>query len=118
MKKKSVIDAGELRYKFSLYQKVLTTDELSGSVTVPTLIGTLWGSLRPAYAYESTRWAAQRMEVSHVLTVRAVPNLTISSTSHYLVLGARVFNVTGVVDVDEANRKLTIYCLETEGGSK
>ena len=118
MKKKYAIAAGALNVLLSLYEKVQAEDELAGRTVTPTLVGTMWASVRPVYAYEAARWAAQRMEVSHIISVRAIPSIAISSTKHYFMFGSRTFNITGVTDVEEAGRKLTIYCAETEGGAK
>lgn len=72
---------------------------------------TVWAEIRPATARDLERvvGATVQSSASHLVRMRYHPAVTTQSQFRF---GARVFNVTGVQNVDERNVELVIACQE------
>ena len=98
-----------LRSRLTLETPVDTTDDNGGVTRTYAASGMLWGDITPAGA--SDRFLAERMEqaITHTIRLRFRPDIT---GAMRLRLGARVFFIHGVEDIDERHRFTVCRCEE------
>lgn len=111
-KKKATVAAGELSVWATLRKLATTSDGSGGRQEVPTDVASMWIGVRPAYAYEAERLKSLRTEVTHIVTIRYTGTI---DNRMWFEFNNRRLNIQGKVNVEEADRKLTVYCLELEG---
>jgi SPP1 family predicted phage head-tail adaptor len=105
------IDAGSLRYLFSIYRRGVADDGGGGQESDWTLVDTQYGSLAPVSA--SQRFQAMKLEMSitHKIVMRWSNLITIDSDVK-LVHSGREFNVRSVINVEERDRFIEIMADE------
>jgi SPP1 family predicted phage head-tail adaptor len=98
----------------SIQQRSATIDALGDISDSWTTLITAHAEVRPLSARELFAAQATQSQVSHQVTVRYRPELaTPQAAATYRVLfGARVFDVHGVMNIDERNREIRMMCSE------
>lgn len=102
-------DPGQYRHRFTLLAPSWTTDAVGQRIGTFTAAGTVTASLRPLNAREVARNRIATVETTHEIRTRHRTDVT---TDHRLQLGARVFEITGVQDVEERRAELLISAVE------
>ena len=105
----STIAIGGLRSRLTLETPVDITDDNGGVTRSYAALAVLWGKILPAKS--SDRFAAERMEqsISHAVRLRWRADIT---GAMRLRLGARIFLIHGVEDVNERHRYSLCQCEE------
>lgn len=84
-------------------------DGRGGYTQVPTPLSPsqVWAEIKPATARDLERRMASTVQstASHIVTMRYHPQV---NTTTRITFGTRVFNVTGVQNIDERNVELVI----------
>lgn len=109
------MQAGLLNRRITIQSPSATQDEY-GQLTPQwdDLIHT-WASIRAATSKEVFAASGFTSEVSHIITIRYRPAVTIRSKYRALFNG-RVFNIQTVTDPDESKAQLKLLCLEINDG--
>lgn len=111
-----MIHAGELRHKVTIKSRSSSLDSDYGgqSTTWSTTVLTAWAKIRPLSARET--FAAQQFatEVSHVIHLRYDSSLSDPKAvaAMRVEFGSRIFNIHGVINVDERDTELQLLCSE------
>jgi head-tail adaptor len=105
---------GERRHLVTLQNPGAPVADDSGGYTQPwtdLAPATVWVSLQPAFARDVEYLAAGTVAASatHLVTGPYHPGVT---TQTRLVLGARIFHVTGVGNPEERNVEMILLCQE------
>jgi SPP1 family predicted phage head-tail adaptor len=107
--KASLINASELRHRVT-FQRTKQTEDTAGGFTESWIdIASVWAKIEPVKSYE--RFVAMQTEthVSHKITIRYNKDVT---TAKRMLFDGRVFDITGVVNVNEDNIAMVITAIE------
>ena len=98
-----------LRSRLTLEAPVDVPDDTGGVSRSYAAAGNVWGQILPAKGID--RFVGERMEesITHAIRLRFQPGLTAAMR---LRLGARVFLIHGVEDIDEHRRFVMCQCEE------
>ena len=98
-----------LRSRLTLEAPVDVPDDTGGTSRSYLATGSFWGQISPAQGTD--RFIGERMEesITHAIRLRFQPGLTAAMR---LRLGARVFLIHGVEDIDEHHRFVLCQCEE------
>lgn len=103
-------DAGELRKRITIQQRSGSTQDGFGSpITTWGTYATVWAAVRPLSGRELIAAQAVQSEISHQVTLRYRSGIT---TAMRVLFGSRIFNITAVLDENEAHEKITLLCTE------
>jgi SPP1 family predicted phage head-tail adaptor len=72
-------------------------------------VAQVWGEINPLAGRELELAQAINAEVTHQVTLRYRPGVTVA---HRLVYQGRIFNITNVLDVETRHRTLELACSE------
>lgn len=100
---------GKMRYPLKLQSATRTTDAGGGSSESWSTVATIYGDIKPLNSEESYRQGVIQESVTHEVYVRFRAGL---STSNRLLYESRVFNIKGVLNIDERDRFLKLTCKE------
>lgn len=103
---------GPLRHRITIQNPNAAAPDGDGGFTqTPTDVETVWADIGPANVLDVERVGGGTVlsSASHLVRMRYHPAIT---TRSQLRFGARVFNVTGVQNVEERNVELIIACQE------
>lgn len=107
--------AGNLRSLVSVQQRTATLDSYGQQSTTWTEVKKVYAHISGLTGRELVLAQAVNTEVSHEITVRwdaalwADPK---TAAAYRIVLGSRVFDIHGVVNVDERNRMVVLQAAE------
>ena len=108
-----MVTASSLPHRVKIQQRADTDDTGGGTTIVWSDIATVWASVMPGSGREFLAAKQEVPELSHMVTIRYRTGVT---PKHRLILrgetGARAFNVESVVNTEEANVELVLYCSE------
>jgi len=101
--------AGRLRHRVEIQNPTATPDAQGGQTLAYATVERAWAAIEPVGARD--RWATAQMQVwvTHNVTLRYTPTVTMASR---LLHGARVLNIVQLTNVDERNRELRLLCAE------
>lgn len=100
---------GDLCHRISLQTASRTSDGGGGSTVSWTTSVTVWASIEPANGREPYIANQLNGQVSHKITIRYRSGVT---TGYRVLFGTRTFDVQAVLNKDERNELMTLYCLE------
>lgn len=103
------IAIGEMRYRLALEAPLETPDGGGGASRTWSLLAEVWGAIRPVTGTERFEADGLSGRVSHEIWIRHRTGVT---PDMRLRLGARVFEIRAVIDVNERRRFLR--CLAEE----
>lgn len=106
--------AGTLRHTVSIQQRSSTIDAVGDVSDSWTTLITARAEIRPLNARELFAAQATQSEVTHQVTVRNRSELAAPKTAaaYRVLFGSRVFDVQGVMNIDERNREVRMLCSE------
>ncbi|WP_083567059.1 phage head closure protein [Hyphomicrobium sp. CS1GBMeth3] len=103
------VSIGEMRHRLALQQPHAEADGGGGTTRTWALVAEVWGAIRPLSGNEVVEADGVHGQVSHEIWIRhrtgVVPEMRFA-------LGARVFEIRAVIDVNEQRRFLR--CLAEE----
>lgn len=106
---KTQLNAAELKHRIEFQKTTQTSDGAGGWTESWTTIATVWAKIEPVKSYE--RFIAMQTETytTHKITCRYNANIT---TAKRALFNGRLFDVTGVINVEEDNSVLHIMATE------
>lgn len=100
---------GKMRFRAELQSPTSTTDAGGGSAVTWTRLTNLYCNIKPIRAEEKYRQGQVQDSVTHDVYIRHRDNI---STKYRLVYESRVFNIRGILNIDERDRYLLLKCQE------
>ena len=107
--------AGRLNRRVQYQTLSEGADSLGQEEPTFTTQGTYWALIRNPGSTEALNASQMKCEASHILVMR-YSGFVPSPTGRFLY-GSRVFNVTGVLNIDERNREIRVMCIEVVAGA-
>lgn len=106
--------AGTLRHTVTIQQRSATIDAVGDVSDSWSTVITARAEIRPLNARELFAAQATQSEVTHQVTVRYRAELANpkAAATYRVLFGARVFDVHGVMNIDERNREVRMLCSE------
>lgn len=102
-------DPGKFDKRIELQQLELVPDTVGGNETVWSVFKTVWAKVRPLSAREISYASSPTHRVTHKILIRYLPDV---NARMRILLGTRLFNIHGIVNVEEANSFLELTCEE------
>jgi SPP1 family predicted phage head-tail adaptor len=98
-----------MNHRIAFQATTQTTDGAGGFIEEWATVATVWASIEPARSSE--RFLAMQTEthVTHTIMCRYNPVIT---TAKRAMFGSRIFDVTGVINMAEANAYMKITAVE------
>ena len=108
------IRAGTLRKRVSIQSRSTALDSFGGQSTTWATIATVWAEIVALSGREVMLAQAERVEVSHTITMRYQPIFAapITVAAYRVLYQGRIFNVRSSENVDERNRVILFTCNE------
>ncbi len=103
--------AGDLRHRVTIQTATETTDAYGQPVQTWGTTGVRFARVEPMEGREQFHGQGVRTDVTHRVTMRKDPALTIRGKQRLLFEG-RTLNVEWAKDLDERGRELVIYATE------
>src|SRR4051812_18696585 len=103
---------GKMRHEIRLQSQVRTPDGAGGVTTTWSDVMTIWAQIEPKTSLK--RFFADRLEqnISHVITTRFADGV---DTKMRALFGSRVFQIHGVVNVEELGAWMILHAEEGTG---
>lgn len=102
---------GRLRHQLILEQPVRTPDGGGGTSESWSTVATLWAAIISTGGTENFDVDALTGRISHEIVLRYRPGI---EPAMRLRLGARVFEIAAVINIDERNRWTRCLCVERD----
>ena len=108
------MNAGDLRSRGILQQRVNTPDGQGGNGVSWTNVATLWAQVVAVVGAEGVTADQQRPLVTYNITIRfrrgVIPSEYGVDASMRFVIGARIFDIRSVIDEEERHEALILGC--------
>ncbi len=102
--------AGRLRHRIELQRQTETTDETGQTNESWQTYARPWAEIIPLSEREYLSQSGDRAELTHRVTIRC--RTPLPAPRDRVKHGDRLFDIVGVVNVDERNRFLNLRCTE------
>lgn len=106
------MQAGMLRNRVWIEVATRTLDAVGQPATTwaRATNGNVFAAIQPLRGVE--RFTAQQLsaKMSHKITIRYWSGLT--PDEHRIKWGTRIFDINGVINIDERNKRMELYCTE------
>ena len=103
--------AGRLKHRITLRTPIETQNRIGEVVKSYADGETIWAGIVPKGALEKVTTDQRIAESDLDINIRYNSEIT---TEHRLIFGTRIFEITGIVNRDMANRELILFCKETQ----
>lgn len=103
------MQAGKLRHRIAIQSATETRDAHGGITRTWATAATRWGSIEPLRMREIFEGQQVEPRLSHMITLRHYEGL---DSSYRLLLGARIFNIHSVRNIDERDHKHEVLAME------
>jgi SPP1 family predicted phage head-tail adaptor len=104
--------ATEFRHVVAIQRRDETTDNIGGQTLVWTTVMSPWCKIEPLSASQRQFAGKTQAEVTHKVTMRYAAGVT---AKHRILWGTRVFEISGVRNIEESNALLELSCVEGAG---
>lgn len=101
-----------LRHRVTLQRPGGSRDAHGERTTTWTTVATVWARYRPLSAREASIAGQRQSAVDGVVEIRYSSLVASIDASWRVLFGSRVLAIDGVVNRDQANAWLLLYCLE------
>jgi SPP1 family predicted phage head-tail adaptor len=105
------LSSGLLREEIELQSKGNTRRAGGGMTTTFTTYATVRAMITPKRASEFARAMKLEQHTTHEIAIRYSPDLSIS-VGHRVKFGSRYFHITGLMNLEEANKWFIVSCSE------
>lgn len=102
---------GALRHRLTIEAVSRVPDGGGGAIETWLPVADVWGAITPTGGLEATPAEAVAGSVTHSILVRHRADIV---PAMRLRLGARLFEISAVVDIDERRRHLKLLCRERD----
>lgn len=109
------LNAGSLNRRISIQSQSTSQDSFGGPLTTWTTILKTWASIRAATSKEVYAASGFTSQVTHSITLRYHPELTIRS-AYRIDYAGRIFQIQTVSDPDEGRKQINLLCMELDEG--
>lgn len=109
------MQSGKLNRRIEIQSQSTSQDSFGQPLTTWTTVLCTWAGIRAATSKEVYAASGFTSQVSHVITLRYHPGLTILSSDRVVYEG-RIFPIQAVSDPDEGKRELNLLCMEINEG--
>lgn len=107
---------GELNRRVKVERPTSTLDGYGAEIKAWVEVGTYWAKVETLSGREAVNAKQIKAEVTHKVTMRyirsGVPGVPLINPSQRINYFNRVFNILWLVNPDEANVELWVYCQE------
>lgn len=103
------VKVGELRHRVTIQATTAVQDTSASYAESWNDVATVWARVRPMNGREYYAMQQAQSSVSHEVVVRFRRGVT---TANRLKLDSRIFDIEGVVNYDERNEWMILYCTE------
>lgn len=110
-----MIAAGTLRHAVTFEERVETPMPSGETGIAWVLFANAQVNIRPVSAKELMEHGQIAHQVTHVITMRYLDGVR---KDHRILYGDRVFQIAGIVNVEERNRVLQLNCYETDSDTE
>ena len=100
---------GKMRYRIKVENPTNTRDAGGGLSQTYTPVTFIYANIMPTNANSSYRQGIVQEKVTHELTIRYMKNI---GTNSRISFGSRLFDIKGIINVDERSRFLKLLCEE------
>ena len=100
---------GKMRYRIKVETATNTRDTGGGITQAYTPVTFIYANIKPTNANSSYRQGIVQEKVTHEVTIRYMNNI---STNHRISYGSRLFDIKGIINIDERDRFLKLLCEE------
>ena len=101
--------AGRLRHRVSIQSQGTTLDDYGESTDSWSTDDTVWAAVEPVSGSERDIGEQMVGVVTHRVVMRYVSSLT---PNKRILFGSRVLNINSVLNIDERNERLSLFCME------
>lgn len=105
----SRVTLGDMRHRLALEEAAATPDGAGGAIVSWSPVAEVWAAIRPRSGTERVEADGLMGRVTHEITIRYRPDV---APRQRFRQGDRIFDITSVIDAEEAHRFLT--CLVEE----
>jgi len=105
------MEAGRLTQRAALQSALETRDDAGGVIRTWRTLATRWVRVQPLSARERLYAGQVAAEVTHKITLRHYSGL---EANDRVVIGARIFEIQGVIDPAEDGREMLLLAVERE----
>ncbi len=105
--------AGRFRHRVELQRKTTTTDETGQTDLAWQTYASVWCEIMPTSTREYLSQSGDRAEITHTIALRFRADVRPKDRVKY---GSRIFDIHGVVNIDERNRFLNLRATENADG--
>lgn len=105
------LDAGRLRKKIVVYGYQEVDSELGGKKVVLGKKASAWAELKPVRGTEFLEYYRDANALQYKITIRYRPDLT---EKDVILYGDRQFEINSIININEDNVALEIYCTESK----
>jgi SPP1 family predicted phage head-tail adaptor len=110
-----MIAAGKRRHCVLIQQQTDEQDDAGEKLEQWNDLRSTWAEIRAVTSKEVYAASGFTSQVSHLITILFHPSMAVRS-SYRVVYRGRIFQVQAVVDEDETQVELKLYCLELGEG--
>lgn len=103
------LDAGRLNKKVSIWGYQNVENPLGGDKVILVKKATVWAEMKPTRGTEFLEYYKDANALQYKITIRYRPGLT---EKDVLVHGSRQFEINSIININEDNVALEIYCTE------
>lgn len=105
------LNAGRLRKKVVIYGYQEADSPLGGKKVVLAEKAMVWAEMKPVRGTEFLEYYRDANALQYKITIRYRPDLT---EKDVLVYGERQFEINSIININEDNVALEIYCTESK----
>lgn len=103
------MDPGKLNRIITIEQKTASTDAYGGQSFSWSTFATVWAAVQPLKGRELIAAQAAQSEITSRFVIRYLSGV---SADMRIVYGGRYFNITAVIDIDDAHREMHLMASE------
>lgn len=104
--------AGKYRHRVQIQKQTSARDEFNQQLDTWETLDTVAAEIFGRDAREFRARSGEAAEATHLVKMRAYRGLT---TTHRLLFGARIFDITAVDDIEERGIEMHLICKERVG---
>jgi SPP1 family predicted phage head-tail adaptor len=104
-----MLRAGLLRHKIEIQNKVIRRDSMGGEVVTWEAFTYAWASIEPLSGREYFAAHQTQSSITHKMKMRYQSGIR---PYHQIGWGGRSFNIDAVMNTEERNKELVLFCTE------
>ena len=102
---------GRLRHRIELHSPTASRDSYGAQTETYAKYATVWGRIEPLRGLELIHAQEVQLETTHKCTIRY--NSSVDGKDR-IIFGTRTFEITSIINPEERNKYLEMWCKEVE----